>query len=197
MGGTATPAGGHPAFECPSSGSDDGHSAACLGIRSSLVIHCSAPAIESVLNIANYHSGRNGDYQKITQVGAVHELLYKPASPGGVIRFFPAHPHEGAVGVPPGGASARVIATGESKCSGRPFNLIVAFESGRDEHGNKLRRAVAESSFHHFADYNWDTSRGAPSFVTEPEGQGVKAESRALSNIKQYVRNLAFWLAPS
>lgn len=145
----------------------------------------------------NYHSGRNGDYQKITQVGAVHELLCKPASPGGVIRFFPAHPHEGAVGVPPGDASARVIATGESKCSERPFNLVVAFESGRDEHGNKLGRAVAESSFHHFADYNWDTGRGAPSFVTEPEGQGMKTEPRALSDIKQYVRNLAFWLAPS
>lgn len=99
--------------------------------------------------------------------------------------------------MPPGDASARVIATGESKCSGRPFNLVVAFESGRDEHGNKLGRAVAESSFHHFADYNWDTGRGAPSFVTEPEGQGMKTEARALSDIKQYVRNLAFWLAPS
>jgi hypothetical protein len=72
----------------------------------------------------------------------------------------------------------------------------VAFESRTDGHGNRLGRGVAESSFHHFADYNWDTSRGAPSFVTEPDGQGMRNEPRALADIKRYVRNLAFWLAP-
>ena len=41
------------AFECPPSGSDDGRSAACLGIRSPLVIRRSALAIESVLDIAS------------------------------------------------------------------------------------------------------------------------------------------------
>lgn len=98
--------------------------------------------------------------------------------------------------MPPGDQSARVVAVGTSLTTGRRFNLADAFERSRDAHGNLLGRGVAESSFHHFADYNWDTSRGAPSFVTEPEGQGMKTEPRALPDIKQYVRNLAFWLAP-
>ena len=91
---------------------------------------------------------------------------------------------------------ARVVARGSSLTTGRPFNLIVAFERTRDVDGNLLGRGVAESSFHHFADYNWDTSRGAPAFVTEPEGKGMTTEPRALSDTRQYVRNLAFWLAP-
>jgi len=142
----------------------------------------------------NYHSGKNGDFQRITRVEPSHPLLRNPASPSGWIELFPSHPHEGAVDAP-AGEEARVIATGTSLATGRPFNLAVAFES-RDENGNKLGRGVAESSFHHFADYNWDTSRGHPSFVTEPEGDGMKIEPRALADIRQYVRNLAFWLAP-
>ena len=124
-----------------------------------------------------------------------HELLFEPTS-SGLIELFPAHPHEGAVGVPRGDQSARIVARGTSLTTGHHFNLVVAFERSRDPHGNPLGRGIAESSFHHFADYNWDTGRGAPSFVTEPEGQGMKTEPRALSDIKQYVRNLAFWLAP-
>ncbi len=143
----------------------------------------------------NYHSGRNGDFQRIIALAPSHELLRQPTS-SSLIEFFPAHPHEGSVGVPAGDQSARVIAVGTSLTTGRRFNLAVAFERSRDAHGNLLGRGVAESSFHHFADYNWDTSRGAPSFVTEPEGRGMKTEPRALPDIKQYVRNLAFWLAP-
>lgn len=75
----------------------------------------------------------------------------------GVIEYFPAHPHEGSVGVPDGEKHASVIATGTSKASQRAFNLIVAFESAPDQYGNQLGRAVAESSFHHLVDYNWDT----------------------------------------
>ena len=144
----------------------------------------------------NYHSGHNGDFQTIVPVAPSHELLRRRDS-SGLIERFPAHPHEGAVGVPAGDPSARVVARGTSLTTGRPFNLIVAFERSRGPGGGVLGRGVAESSFHHFADYNWDTSRGAPSFVTEPEGTGMKADPRALSDIKQYVRNLAFWLAPA
>ena len=70
----------------------------------------------------NYHSGANGDYQEI-HVEAPHELMSNPASPSGLIKFFPAHPHEGAVGVPEGEEQAHVIATGKSKVTDRPFNL--------------------------------------------------------------------------
>jgi hypothetical protein len=144
----------------------------------------------------NYHSGKNGDFHRIARVEPSHPLLRHPDSPSGWIEFFPSHPHEGAVSAPQGD-EARVIATGTSLATGRPFNLAVAFESNMDDDGNALGRGVAESSFHHFADYNWDTSRGAPSFVTEPEGQGMRNEPRALADIKRYVRNLAFWLAPA
>jgi hypothetical protein len=119
-----------------------------------------------------------------------------PASSSGLIEFFPAHPHEGAVGVPRSARDARVIATGLSKASRRPFNLAVAFERSRDEHGNVLGRAVAESSFHHFVDYNWDTDCGCPSFVEELPGEGIKRDPEKLEHVKKYVRNLALWLAP-
>ncbi len=142
----------------------------------------------------NYHSGANGDYQKIT-VAAEHELMRNPASPGGLIEFFPAHPHEGAVGVPEGEEQAHVIATGKSEVTGRTFNLVVAFESSDDNHGNQLGRGIAQSSFHHFVDYNWDTDMGCPSFLEESPGDGYKRNPQALQDIKSYVGNAARWLA--
>jgi hypothetical protein len=142
----------------------------------------------------NYHSGANGDYQTIT-VQVPHEVMRNPASPTGFIEFFPAHPHEGAVGVPEGEEQARVIATGKSQVTGRPFNLVVAFESTRDSRGNTLGRGIAESSFHHFADYNWDTDSGCPSFLAEPPGDGYKRNPQALEDIKTYVSNVARWLS--
>ena len=145
----------------------------------------------------NYHSGSNGDYQKITAVKPVHELLLNPTNDSGVIEYFPAHPHEGAVGVPKDEHHANVIATGTSKVTGRPFNLIVAFESARDVHGNMLGRAVAESSFHHLVNYNWDTSKGCPSFLEEPPGDEIMREPEKLGDVKAYVTNVARWLAPT
>ena len=142
----------------------------------------------------NYHSGANGDYQKIT-VEVEHDLLQNPASPGGLIEFFPAHPHEGAVGVPESEKHAHVIASSKSKVTGRSFNLVVAFESSVDDHGNQLGRGIAESSFHHFVDYNWDTDMGCPSFLLEPPGDGYKRNPEVLKDIKTYVSNAAGWLA--
>jgi hypothetical protein len=60
-----------------------------------------------------------------------------------------------------------------------------------------MGRAVAESTFHHFADYNWDIECGAPTFVTEPPGGQMKADPRPLVVFKDYVRNLAQWLDES
>jgi hypothetical protein len=144
----------------------------------------------------NYHSGNNGDYQHITVLEPVHVLLLNPNNASGVINYFPAHPHEGGVGVPEGEKHARVIATSTSQMSHRPFNLIVAFERRVDKHGNSLGRAVAESSFHHLVDYNWNTEKGCPSFLVEPPGDQIKREPEKLSDIKMYVENVAKWLAP-
>src|SRR5215831_1516617 len=44
----------------------------------------------------NYHSGSNGDYQRINAVVPIHEVL-RNANNSGPIEYFPAHPHEGAV----------------------------------------------------------------------------------------------------
>jgi hypothetical protein len=145
----------------------------------------------------NYHSGSNGDYQRINVVDPVHELLRNPDNASGIIEYFPAHPHEGSVGVADDVEHARVVATGVSKVSGRPFNLVVALEAADDRHGNKCGRSVADSSFHHFVDYNWDTSKGCPSFLLEPPGDEIKRDPARLADVKRYVSNLASWLAPS
>jgi hypothetical protein len=143
----------------------------------------------------NYHSGSNGDYQRIEATEPVHELLRNANNASGVIEYLPAHPHEGAVGVPDDEAHARVIATSSSRVTNRPFNLVVAFERAADRHGNDLGRAVAESSFHHFVDYNWDVDKGCPTFLLEPPGDQIKREPQKLDDVKIYVANVARWLA--
>jgi hypothetical protein len=60
-----------------------------------------------------------------------------------------------------------------------------------------MGRALAESTFHHFADYNWDLGCGAPSFVTEQPGTQIKADPSRMEVFKDYVRNLANWLQPA
>ena len=145
------------------------------------------------IDFPNYHSGSNGDYQRIVPLEPVHELLRSSKAPGGIITYFPAHPHEGAVGTD-GLAQARVIATGTSSTTGRTFNIAVVLENDVDQNGEKLGRAVAESTFHHFADYNWDIAAGCPSFVTDPPGDGIAKNPQTLEIYKDYVTNLATWL---
>jgi hypothetical protein len=145
----------------------------------------------------NYHSGSNGDYQKITLVEPVHELLRNEANASCTIEYYPEHPHEGSVGVPEGEDSARVIATGHSKTTGRDFNLVVALDEKDHPERGPSGRAIAESSFHHFVDYNWDLSKGCPSFLVEAPGDEIKRDPQRLNDIKTYVRNAARWLTPA
>jgi hypothetical protein len=147
------------------------------------------------ISYPNYHSGRNGDSQTITRSAPIHELLKNPESPSGYIDLFPAHPHEGAVGVTDRTPNSQVIATGKSLVTGREFNLVVALERTRDDYGNHLGQAVAQSTFHHFCDYNWNIDMGCPSFVDEPPGYTMR-ELGAIADIHAYVRNPALWLAP-
>ena len=138
----------------------------------------------------NYHSGANGDFQRIE--AADHSLLRR--ADGSLIEYFPSHPHEGAVG-PPKGANAAVVAASKSLATGRPFNLVVAFDNETDKHGNRLGRAIAESSFHHIVDYNWNPEVGSPSFVEEAPGDGYLREPEKLQDVKQYLANVAAWLS--
>jgi hypothetical protein len=137
----------------------------------------------------NFHSGANGDFQDIEVVGPHHPVLADPGSPTGTIRFLPSHPHEGAIGAPED-ELARVIARGTSKVTGRGFNIAVAFEPSAA--GGP---AIAQSTFHHFADYNWDTRTGAPSFVSEPPGDAIVRSPQAMADTHRYVINVAHWLA--
>jgi hypothetical protein len=137
----------------------------------------------------NYDSGANGDFQRVRVVGDVHPVMRDVRAETGVIQYLPSHPHEGAVSAPPGDSSSRVIMEGQSVATGRRFNTAVAFE--RSEQGGP---AIAQSTFHHFADYNWDAAAGSPSFVTEPAGRGMAQFPEALRSTKQYVHNIAFWL---
>jgi hypothetical protein len=137
----------------------------------------------------NYHSGPNGGYQKVSAVGPLHPVMTDPWAEDGRIRFLPAHPHEGDVEAPAHDPSARVIATGTSQATGMAFNIAVAFEAS--EAGG---RALAESTFHHFVDYNWDIAKGKPSFVTEPPSNRLAESAEAQRVIRQYVKNIALWL---
>ena len=136
----------------------------------------------------NFHSGANGDYQTITPVGPVHPVLRDPVSPTGSIRHLPSHPHEGGVRAPEG-MDARVIATGSSRVTGHTFNIAVAFTEGPTN-----GRAIAQSTFHHFADYNWDVRSGCPTFVTEASGSGLIHNLQAMADTHRYALNVARWL---
>lgn len=137
----------------------------------------------------NFHSGANGDFQQVEIVGAPHEVLANANSPTGFVRYLPSHPHEGDIGVP-GGADARVILQGKSQVTGHRFNIAVAFEPG--EQGGP---AIAESTFHHFADYNWDPGSGCPTFVEEAPGDGLKRVPETLADTHRYALNIAAWLS--
>jgi hypothetical protein len=137
----------------------------------------------------NFHSGANGDFQQIAIVEPLHPVLTDLRSASGRIQFLPSHPHEGDVNAPRNNPSARVIATGKSKVTGCVFNIAVAFEASSDG-----GRAIAQSTFHHFADYNWDISSGKPSFVSEAPGHALAGSAEAQRSIRQYVENVALWL---
>ena len=137
----------------------------------------------------NFHSGANGDFQEVEVAMPAHPLVADGDSPTGSIRYLPSHPHEGGIGAPVG-EDARVILQGRSKATGTRFNIAVAFEPG--PHGGP---AVAESTFHHFADYNWDPASGCPTFVTEAPGNGIGRSPEAQASIHRYMLNLASWLS--
>jgi len=114
---------------------------------------------------------------------------------GDPLEWLPAHPHEGVVSAPGDlGGLARVVARGRSATTGIAFNLVVAIEGGDQSGGG---RVVADSSFHHFCDCNWDPAAGAPSFVNEPWGDGMQRSPDAQADVRRYVENIAAWFAAS
>jgi hypothetical protein len=141
---------------------------------------------------AGYRSGNVGDYQTIVPLDPVHDLLRSAKAPGGIIKQFPANPHEGAVDTA-GLTQARAIATGTSQPGGT-FDIAVVLENDVDEHGGKLGRAIAESTYRHFCDYNWNVASGAPSTARDSSGDGIAKDPATLEIYKDYITNLAGWL---
>jgi hypothetical protein len=146
--------------------------------------------ITTYIQWPNFHSGANGDFQRVEATLPVHPVMRDADSETGSVMYLPAHPHEGAVIAPTSDPTARVIATGKSLASGQRFNIAVAFESSGSE-----GRALAESTFHHFADYNWDPQRGSPDFVSETPVDTLPNTPAAVASVHCYVRNVALWLA--
>jgi hypothetical protein len=142
----------------------------------------------------NFHSGANGEYQPVFADEPVHELLRTSKTASGRIEWFPAHPHEGAVSAPPGHSFAQSVGQGRSAVTGRRFHLAVCINGEQTAEGRPMGRAVAESTFHHFADLNWDVDSGAPSFVSEVPGDEIKRDPSRLAIFKDYVHNIAQWL---
>jgi hypothetical protein len=139
----------------------------------------------SYITWPNFHSGANGDFQPVEAAQPVHPVMRD-------VKYLPAHPHEGAVAAPASDPVARVIATGKSLVSGQRFNIAVAFERSDSE-----GPAIAESTFHHFADYNWDSRAGSPDFVTEKPNLNLVNTPGAMASVHRYVSNVASWLAPA
>ncbi len=144
--------------------------------------------IETVpISWPNFHSGSNGDVQRIEAISPVHPVLRR--ADGSTLQLLPAHPHEGGVLAPQTDPTARVVAAGTSSVTGQQFNIAVAFDT-RSGTG----RGWAESTFHHFADYNWNPRMGCPTFVTEKPSSAIEIDPSLLDDTKVYVGNIAAWL---
>jgi hypothetical protein len=138
----------------------------------------------------NYHSGSNGDFQLVEAALPLHPIMRNPGNPSGRIEFLPAHPHEGAISVPQAAKQhSYAIAAGRSLTTWRPFSIAISFE------GSGTGRAVVDSSFHHFADYNLDPRKGCPSFVTETCSYRILENEQAATDARMYAQNIALWLA--
>lgn len=70
--------------------------------------------------------------------------------------------------------------------TGRRFNIAVAFEPS-----SSGGPAIAQSTFHHFAAYNWYTRVGSPSFVDEPPGAATMRTPQAIADTQRYVLNVS------
>jgi hypothetical protein len=98
------------------------------------------------------------------------------------------------VSAPDDCAFASVVAQGRSIVTGRQFNLAVALDGETGDDGCSWGRALACSTFHHFADMNWDVRAGAPSFVSDAPGHEIERDPVRFDIFKDYVRNIATWL---
>ena len=143
----------------------------------------------------NYHSGANGDYQPVLDRGAGARVAAHRSDRQRSDRMVPVAPARGrGVGERP--VRHRARAGPQHSVPAATSTSPSCWTESFAPDGRPMGRAIAESTFHHFADYNWDLDRGAPSFVTETPGTQIKADPSRLAIFKDYVRNVATWLQP-
>ncbi len=126
------------------------------------------------------HSGYRGEYQRIVPLEPVHEVLRSANSPTGIIEYFPAYPNEGAISVPRHAPYARAIAASSGSGDGKTFNVAITIENEPIDGGQRCGRAIAVSSLHYLTDADWSSAK----------------DRNRLEIYKDYVRNIARWLAP-
>ena len=120
-----------------------------------------------------------------------HALLRR--ADGGVIRYLPSHPHEGAVSAPRPGERGAGSGSRDEPHDGKtvqPDSCDRSLSARR----SRTRARGCGSHFPPLRDYNWNTERGAPSFVDEPPSDGLQRTPQALSDTHTYARNIAKWL---
>lgn len=136
-------------------------------------VNLQCPGIETPCVI----TGQNGGVQ-ICRKRAEHPLLqFQTLIPGHVV--MPAHPHEGVItSTTP---SQTILLSSYSVRSGR--EQITAIIDETSTHGWVLHH----STFHHFADFNLDVSKGAPDFVLDPSSQQIKESPMLLQDLYSYL----------
>ena len=131
-------------------------------------------------------TGQNGGVQ-ICRKRSEHPILaFETMIEGHLI--LPAHPHEGVL--QPQGATQQVLLSSHSISSGREQITAILDEDPASGRGVVLHH----STFHHFADFNQDVSRGCPSFVLDPPSSQIQSSPALLNDLKAYVNAVVGYL---
>jgi hypothetical protein len=152
--------------------------------------HCIDNVCTTDISWPNYHSGSNGDYQEITPVEPLHPVLRDPDDLGGIVRFLPAHPHEGAVGKPANDDSAKVVADQSQQSQRHSFQHCGGFRT--DRRGRSRHRAIHLPPF---CRLQMEPADGSIQVVSERPGGALAKSVKARRSVARYVGNLALWLA--
>lgn len=131
-------------------------------------------------------TGQNGGVQ-ICRQRLDHPILAFDTTIAGHL-ILPAHPHEGVL--QPQGPHQQVLLSSHSISSGREQITAVLDE----EPGSSRGVVLHHSTFHHFADFNQDVSRGCPSFVLDPASDQIRHSPALLNDLKAYVQAVVGYL---
>ena len=127
-------------------------------------------------------TGQNGGVQLVDKVLVDHPILAFDSLMADAL-VIPAHPHEGVL--IPSHPDQKVLLQGYSVLSGASqISAVIEDQPGAGA-------VLAHSTFHHFADFNLDVSKGCPSFVTDPPSSQIADNPWMLDDIRNYIRSAA------